>query len=126
MDSKRQKREKEIERLVSGAPISRESEAAFREEVRKTAAELFQKETHRIQEDERPAAPRTKKARPLRTWGIGLIVAGAAAVVLEILPLGGLLIFLGVGALFWSSLGQRSDARSFSRKAQLGRFKQRL
>jgi hypothetical protein len=126
MDSERRKREKEVERLVNGTPVSRDSEAAFREEVRKTASELFQKETRRIEQDERPATSRKSKSTRLRMWGIGLIVIGAGAIVLEVPALGGLLFVLGVGVFFWDTLARRPEQQRFRSKAQAGRFNPRL
>src|SRR5918999_3153823 len=53
MNSERQKREEEIEMLVRGAGLRRESDAAFQEEVRKTAAALVKEEVSRIERSER-------------------------------------------------------------------------
>jgi len=126
MDSERRKREKEIERLVSGMETSRDSEAAFREDVRKAAAELFQRETRRIEQDERPTQRPRRKAPRLRTWGIGLIVTGAIAVVLEVPALGGLLVVAGVVAFLWDTVGSRPPQRRSPFKGRPGRFEQRL
>ena len=126
MDSERRKREKEVERLLSGISISRESEAAFREEVRKTASELFQKETRRVEQDERPAIPRKSKSPRSKIWGIGLIVGGAVAILLEIPALGGLLFVLGLGVFFWDTLARQPHQQRSNSKAQARRFDQRL
>ena len=126
MDSERRKREKEVERLVSGISVSRESEAAFREEVRKAASELFQKETRRIEQDERSAPPRARKSPRLRTWGVGLLVIGALTIVVEMPGLGGLLFVLGIAAFLWDTLGRRPFYQRFRSKTQAGHFKQRL
>jgi len=126
MDSERRKREKEIERLVSGIPASRDSEAAFREEVRKAASELFHRETRRIEEDERLTRSPRRKAPRLRTWGIGLIILGAIAVVLEVPAVGGLLVVAGLILILWDTVGTRPYQRRFSSKGRPGRFEQRL
>jgi hypothetical protein len=126
MDSERRKRDKEVKRLVSGINLSPESEAAFREELRKTASELFEKETRRVQQDEQAAPLQGRKPPRLKTWGIGLIVAGAVAVVLELPALGGLLVVVGIAAFVWDSVSLRPLHQRFGSKAQPGRFRQRL
>jgi hypothetical protein len=54
MNSDRQKREAEIERLVREAGVGKYPDVSFQEEVRKTASAILEKETQKILLTERP------------------------------------------------------------------------
>jgi len=99
MDSERQKRQKEIERLIQGTALSREAEAEFQEEIRKTASSIFEAETRKLQKTERPE--RLKRSINLATVGLWLIVAGVAAFVFWMPAIGAIGLVCGVAAIVW-------------------------
>ena len=116
MNSERQKREQEIERLMQGASLTREAEVAFQEELRKTASAIFEEETRRIQKSERVARP--KRSISPATTGLWLLVLGVAGVVFSMPRLGGVLLACGIAAIVWetvlkSSNKKRRDLKSF-------------
>jgi CHASE3 domain sensor protein len=104
MDSERQKREKEIERLMRGADLSRERDVAFQEEVRKAASAIIEEEASRIQKSER--AERRKRSISPMTAGLWLIVIGAG-LALSIPSLGALLIVCGIAAVVWAKSSKK-------------------
>ena len=101
MDSERQKRQREIERLIQGTAPSRESEIAFREEIRKTASSLFQEETRKLQNTERPEKPR--RSINIATVGLWLIVLGVAGFIFWMPALGAVALVCGVAAIVWDT-----------------------
>jgi len=116
MNSERQKREQEIERLMQGASLTREAEVAFQEELRKTASAIFEEETRRIQKSERVERPK-RSISPAIT-GLWLLVLGVAGVVFSMPRLGGVLLAYGIAAIVWetvlkSSNKKRRDLKSF-------------
>jgi Flp pilus assembly protein TadB len=102
MNSERQKREREIERLVQGTKVTREADSAFQEEVRKAAAAMFEQETSRIQKSERPERPH-KRSINLATAGLWLLVLGVAAIVFSLSGAGAMLIVCGIAAMVWGT-----------------------
>jgi hypothetical protein len=100
MNSERQKREEEIERLVQGAGLSRERDIAFQEEVRKVASAIAEQETKKIQKTER--MERRKQPISPRTAGLGLLVLGAG-VALSMPTLGAVIIICGIAAIVWDT-----------------------
>ena len=116
MNSERQKREQEIERLMQGASLTREAEVAFQEELRKTASAIFEEETRRIQKSERVKRP--KRSISPATTGLWLLVLGVAGVVFSMPRLEGVLLACGIAAIVWetvlkSSNKKRRDLKSF-------------
>src|ERR1043166_6935105 len=99
MDSERKKREREIERVMRGGGLTREAEVAFQEEVRKTAAALFEEETRRIQQTER--VPRPKRTISIASVGLWLIVLAVAAFVFSMPGAGAVILLGGIGAILW-------------------------
>ena len=98
MNSERQKREEEIERLTRGAGQSQESDAAFQEEVRKAASAIVEEETRRIQKTERAEWP--KRSVSSATFGLWLIMLGAG-LAFSVASLEGALIVCGIAAIIW-------------------------
>jgi hypothetical protein len=99
MNSERQKREKEIERLMQGTGLSREQDLAFQEEVRKAAAAMVEQETSRIQKSER-TKPSKRAISPV-TAGVWLLAIGAG-LTFSMPILGGALIVCGIAAIIWT------------------------
>jgi hypothetical protein len=100
MNSERQKREEEIERIMRGTSLSREQETAFQEEVRKAAATIVEQETKRIQKSEQAKRPK----RSMSPTTIGLWLLGLGAVLTFAIPgLGGTLIVCGIAVIVWAT-----------------------
>ena len=102
MKSRRHKPGKEIEEFLRQARLDRESDAAFREQLRKAAAAMVEEETVKISRSERPTY-RKPLARHLRrpvTAGLLLLVAGAV-VGFSLPVLGWAAIICGLGAILW-------------------------
>lgn len=104
MDSERQKREKEIERIIRAGDSKSESDVAFQEAVRKAASAIIEEDAIRIQNTER--AETSKRSISPSTAGIWLLALGAAAFVFSMPGLGGVLFFCGIAAIVWASLPQ--------------------
>jgi CHASE3 domain sensor protein len=100
INSDRQKREEEIERLVREAGLGKEPDIAFQEEVRKTASAILAKETEKVQQAERPKW--RKRALNPTTIGLWLLVLGAGFAI-STPSLGTMLIVCGVGAIAWGT-----------------------
>jgi hypothetical protein len=101
MNSERQKREEEIARLMRESRVNREADVAFREEIRKTAAAIIQKETSRIQQSEPVKSKRF--INPL-TAGLWLLVLAGAAFVFAMPAAGAVLLVCGIAAIFWPTV----------------------
>lgn len=101
MDSERQKRQKEIDRLIQGTALSREAEFEFQEEIRKTSSSIFEAETRKLQKTERAEKP--KRSINLATVGLWLIVAGVAGFVFWMPALGALALISGIAAIVWQT-----------------------
>src|SRR5262249_9954979 len=100
MNSERQKREEEIERIKRGTTLSREQEAAFQEEIKKAAATIVEQETERIQKSEQTKRPK----RLMSPTTIGLWLLGLGAVLTFSIPgLGGTLIVCGIAMIVWAT-----------------------
>ncbi|MGB7949516.1 MAG: hypothetical protein WCH75_17655 [Candidatus Binatia bacterium] len=106
MNSDRQKREAEIERLVREAGVGKDPDVSFQEEVRKTASAILEKETQKIQQTERPHW----RKRPINptTIGLWLLVLGAGFA-LSTPSLGAMLIVCGIGAIAWGTFLKSSQ-----------------
>jgi hypothetical protein len=105
MNSERQKREEEIERLTRDAGRSQEADVAFQEKVRKAASDIVQEETSRIQKTER--AERRDRAISPATIGLWLLVIGAG-LTFSIPTAGAPLILCGLAAIIWATFLKRS------------------
>ena len=102
MNSEREKREREIQKLVmEEANGSRETEAAFQEEIRKTASALFEEETRKLKKIER--AERPKRSINVATAGLWLVVLGVAGFVFWMPELGAVALICGVAAIVWDT-----------------------
>ncbi|MGH7827784.1 MAG: hypothetical protein ACREQ7_21745 [Candidatus Binatia bacterium] len=100
MDSERQKREDEIEKLMQGTDRSRELDVAFQEEVRKAASAIFEEEANKIQKTER--AERRKRSISPSTAGLWLLMLGAG-LAFSIPSLGAALIVCGIAVIVWAT-----------------------
>ena len=100
MNSERQKREEEIDRLIRGAGFGKEPDVAFQEEVRKTASAILEKETRRIKKTERVRRP--KRSLNPTTIGLWLLVLGAG-VALSTPSVGAILIVVAISAIAWGT-----------------------
>jgi len=100
MNSERQKREEEIDRLVREAGFGKEPDVAFQEEVRKTASAILEKETRKIKKTERVRWP--KRSLNPTTIGLWLLVLGAG-VALYTPTVGAILIIGGISAIAWGT-----------------------
>jgi hypothetical protein len=99
MNSRRQKREEEIERLTREARLGQEPDVAFQEEVRRTASAILEKEASKIQKTERVEKP--KRSISPATGGWWILVIGAA-VALSMPSVGAVLILCGIAAIVWA------------------------
>jgi hypothetical protein len=114
MNSERQKREEEIERLMRGAGPSRESDIAFQEEVRKAASIIIEEDASRIEKSER--AERGKQAINPATAGLWLLVLGAG-LAFPIPILGAALTVCGIAAIIWATFLKFSNKKKTSRQS---------
>jgi len=105
MNSERQKREEEIERIMRGTTLSREQEAAFQEEIRKAAGTIVEQETKRIQKSEQAKRPkRSMSPTSMSPTTVGLWLLGLGAVLTFSIPgLGGTLIVCGIAVIIWAT-----------------------
>ena len=106
MNSDRQKREEEIERLLREAGLGKEPDIAFQEEVRKTTSAILEKETAKVQKAEHPKWQ--KRAFNPTTIGLWLLVLGAG-VAMSTPSLGTMLILCGIGAIAWGTFLKSSQ-----------------
>jgi hypothetical protein len=121
MNSERQKRQEEIERIMREAGVSQEADVAFQEEVRKTAAAIIEKEASRIQKSDR--ARRPKRSISPVTAGVWLLVLGAVGFIFSVPSLAATLFLCGIAVIVWAtfpklfktSLPIRKSVRSYSR-----------
>lgn len=116
MNSERQKREQEIQKLIQGASLSREAEVEFQEKIKKTASAIFEEETRRLEKSER--AERPKRSINMATAGLWLIVLGVAAFVFWMPAIGGAGVVCGIAAIVWDTFlkpanKKRSKVRLF-------------
>lgn len=108
MNSERQKREEEIERLIKGAGFSREAEVAFQEDVKKAASAIFEQETTKIEKDVQEETA-GRSISPL-TAGMWIVILGAG-LTFVMPPLGGLLLLCGIAVIVWATLLRSSKKR---------------
>ncbi|HWO43302.1 MAG TPA: hypothetical protein VNO43_15990 [Candidatus Eisenbacteria bacterium] len=102
MKSEEQKRKEEISKLVRDKHRSGQADIAFQEKVRKAAAQIFEEETIKLRQTERPERPkRWIHPAPVGLW---LVVLGVAAFVLEVPSFGAMLVVSGIAALVWEKL----------------------
>jgi Flp pilus assembly protein TadB len=101
MDSEREKREREIQKIIQGASLSGETEVEFQEKIRKTASAIFEEETRKLQKSER--AERPKRSINIATAGLWLIVLGVAGFVFWMPALGAAALACGVAAIVWGT-----------------------
>jgi len=121
MNSERQKRQEEIERIMREAGVSREADVAFQEEVRKTAAAIIEKEASRVQKSERPG--RRKRSISPVTAGVWLLILGAVGFIFSVPSLAAMLFLCGIAVIVWvtfpklskSSLPKHKNLRSYGR-----------
>jgi Flp pilus assembly protein TadB len=121
MNSERQKREKEIERIMAEAGRNRAADVAFQDEIKKTAAALMERETLSLQKSGR--AKRRKRSISPITIGVWLILLGAVGLVFSMPSLGAVILISGIIAIVWATIPRSSrpsrpehqDLRSFSK-----------
>jgi hypothetical protein len=100
MNSERQKREQEIERLMRGAGQSREPDAAFQEQLRKAASAIVEEETRRIEKMER--VQQHKRSVSPTTGALWLLVLGAG-LAFSVPTAGAALIVCGIAVMVWAT-----------------------
>jgi hypothetical protein len=105
MNSERQKREEEIERLMQGTGLSRERDVAFQEEIKKVASAIAEQEARKIQKTER--AERRKQPISPRTAGLWLLVLGAG-LALSMPSLGAVIIVCAIAVIVWDTFVKSS------------------
>ena len=108
MNSERQKRQEEVERILREAGKSREADVAFQEEVRRTAATIIEKEASRIQKSE-PAKRRKRSINPV-TAGVWLLVFGAAAFILSMPSLATVFFLCAIALIAWVTFSKFSKS----------------
>lgn len=113
MNSERQKREEEIERLMKGAGLSPEAEIAFREQVKKASSAIFEQETTKIEKDAHSESD-NRSISPL-TIGLWIVILGIG-LTFVMPPLGGLLLLCGFAVIAWATL-MKSSKRKSSRRS---------
>jgi Mg2+/citrate symporter len=121
MNSERQKRQEEIERIMREAGVSREGDVAFQEEVRKTAAAIIEKKASSIQKSER--ARRRKRSISPVTVAVWLLVLGAVGFIFSVPSLAAMLFLCGIAVIVWAtfpklskpSLRIHKNVRSYSK-----------
>lgn len=102
MNSERQKREEEIERLMRGAGLGQEPDVAFQERMKKAASDIIAEETSKIKKTERPE--RRRRSFSLKAAALWVLVLGA--VLSFYVPSAGALVLLfGIALLAWAHLG---------------------
>jgi cation transport ATPase len=121
MNSERQKRQEEIERIMRETGVSREGDVAFQEEVRKTAAAIIEKKASSIQKSER--ARRRKRSISPVTVAVWLLVLGAVGFIFSVPSLAVMLFLCGIAVIVWAtfpklskpSLRIHKNVRSYSK-----------
>jgi len=113
MDSERQKREQEIERLIQGADLNPEAGVQFQEEIKKTASAIFEKETRKLQESEQPK--RRKWSVHIVTLGLWMIAVGVAGFVFDMPLLGAAALACGIAAILWDWIPKPSKKMKSTR-----------
>ena len=108
MNSQRQKRQEEVERILREAGESREADVAFQEEVRKTAAAILEKETSRIQQNEQ--AKRRKRSISPVTAAMWLLVLGAVGFMFSMPSLATVFLLWGIAVIAWATLFKSSES----------------
>jgi hypothetical protein len=109
MNSERQKREEEIERLMRGVELKQEPDAVFQERLKKAASDIIAEETSRIQKTERPE--RRKGSFSLKTAGLWLLVVGAV-LSFYVPGVGAMVLLCGIDLIAWTALGNSSKTRN--------------
>ena len=102
MNSEREKRQHEIQRLLQGTAPAGEVEGEFQEEIRKTTTAIFEEETRKLQESEREER-RPKRSINVATAGLWLIVVGVAGFVFWMPALGAAAVACGIAAIVWDT-----------------------
>jgi Flp pilus assembly protein TadB len=106
MNSERQKRQAEIERIMRQAGTNRETDIAFQEEVRKTAATIIEKEASRTQKREQ--ARRRKRSISPVTAGVWILVLGAVGFIFSVPALAAMLFLCGIALIVWATFPKLS------------------
>jgi hypothetical protein len=101
MNSERQKRQEEIERIMREAGVSPEADIVFQEEVRKTAAAIIEREANRFQKGEQ--ARRRKRSISPATAGAWLLMLGAVGFIFSMPGLAAVLFLCGITAIVWAT-----------------------
>ena len=118
MNSEREKREQEIERLMQSAGLSPEAEVQFQEEIKKTASAMFEEETRKLHKIERPK--RRKWSVNIATIGLWMIALAVAGFVFNMPSLGATALVCGIAAILWDMVLKPSkkvkSSRTFSRR----------
>ncbi len=118
MNSERQKREQEIERLMQGTGLTPEAEVQFQEEIKRTASAIFEEETRKLQKSEQPK--RRKASVNIATIGLWMIALAVAGFVFHLPLLGAMALVCGIAGILWDTVLKPSTKRkstgAFSRR----------
>lgn len=103
---------------MQGAVLNPEAEVQFQEEIKKTASAMFEQETRKLQENERPK--RRKWSVNIATIGLWMIALAVAGFVFHMPALGATALVCGIAAIIWDIVlkpsQKKKSTRRFSRR----------
>ena len=99
---------------MAEADRNRAADAAFQEEIKKTAAAIIEKETVRIEKSDR--AERPKRFISPMTVGGWLLLLSALGFVFSMPNLGGVLLVCGIVTIIWAAIPRSSKPSRAARQ----------